>query len=100
MEGKLTKEEIETAEKFLDPEGVENRHLQTVSKKGNFKEVTKVIETSDVLVQVLDARDPMGTRSSEIDEMAKEKGVKVIYILNKADLVPAENLSAWTKAFK
>jgi small GTP-binding protein len=63
-----------------------------LSKKGNWRDVKRVIETSDVLVQVLDARDPMGTRSKEIEEHAKEKGVKIIFCINKVDLVPAENL--------
>lgn len=40
--------------------------------------------------QVLDARDPMGTRSSHIESfMKKEKQHKhLIFVLNKCDLVP------------
>ena len=42
------------------------------------------------LSQVLDARDPMGTRSSHIESfMKKEKQHKhLIFVLNKCDLVP------------
>jgi ribosome biogenesis GTPase A len=36
---------------------------------------------------VLDSRDPEGTRSLEIEEIAKESGKKLIYILNKIDLI-------------
>jgi len=46
----------------MDPEGVQAQKLNTVSKKGNWREVKKAIEASDVVVQVLDARDPEGTR--------------------------------------
>ena len=44
-----------------------------------------------IRLQVLDARDPMGTRSKYIEQyMAKEKVHKhLIFILNKCDLVPA-----------
>lgn len=49
---------------------------------------------------MLDARDPLGTRSSELEELAKEKGVKLIFVLNKADLVPEDNLQGWLKYFK
>ena len=40
--------------------------------------------------EVLDARDPMGTRSSHIESfMRKEKQHKhLIFVLNKCDLVP------------
>lgn len=41
-------------------------------------------------MQVLDARDPMGTRSKYIERyMKKEKPFKhLIFVLNKCDLVP------------
>lgn len=50
----------------------------------------QVIDSSDVVIQVLDARDPMGTRSQNIEiYMKKEKPWKhLIFVLNKCDLVP------------
>ena len=50
----------------------------------------KVIDSSDVVIQVLDARDPMGTRSKHIEQyMKREKSYKhLIFVLNKCDLVP------------
>lgn len=50
----------------------------------------QVIDSSDVVIQVLDARDPMGTRSQNIETyMKKEKPWKhLIFVLNKCDLVP------------
>ena len=50
----------------------------------------QVIDSSDVVMQVLDARDPMGTRSKRIEDfLKKEKPHKhLIFILNKCDLVP------------
>lgn len=49
-----------------------------------------MIDSSDVVVQVLDARDPMGTRSPHIETyLKKEKPWKhLIFVLNKCDLVP------------
>ena len=66
--GQLSKEEIEAAEAYLDPEGTERARLATVSKKSAQREVKKVIELSDVVVHVLDARDPEGTRSADVEE--------------------------------
>lgn len=53
-------------------------------------EVYKVIDSSDVIVEVLDARDPLGTRSRKLEEfMAKETPHKhLIFLINKCDLVP------------
>lgn len=65
-------------------------------------ELYKVIDASDVIIQVLgisftcyifiavDARDPMGTRSKHIEEvLKKDKRLKhLIFVLNKCDLIP------------
>lgn len=50
----------------------------------------QVIDSSDVIIQVLDARDPMGTRSQSIESyLKKEKSWKhLIFVLNKCDLIP------------
>ena len=50
----------------------------------------QVIDCSDVVVQVLDARDPLGTRCSHIETYLKKhaKHKNLILVLNKCDLVP------------
>ncbi|GAA5882199.1 hypothetical protein JCM16303_002275 [Sporobolomyces ruberrimus] len=62
-------------------------------------ELYKVIDSSDVLLHVLDARDPIGTRCDSVEAyLAKEKrGKKVIYVLNKVDLVPGWVAARWCK---
>ncbi|CAD7089496.1 unnamed protein product [Hermetia illucens] len=62
-----------------------------------WNELYKVIDSSDVLLQVLDARDPMGTRSKHIEEfLRKEKPHKhLFFILNKVDLVPTWVTQRW-----
>ena len=71
------------------------KRLATVSRKSTLREVRKVIDQSDVLIVVLDARDPEGTRCLETEQMAKDASKKLIYVLNKTDLIPVENLQAW-----
>lgn len=53
-------------------------------------ELFKVLDCSDVVVQVLDARDPMGTRSPKVEKHLKDaaKHKHLIFVLNKCDLVP------------
>lgn len=62
-----------------------------------WNELHKVIDSSDVILQVLDARDPLGTRSKYIEEfLRKEKPHKhLFFILNKVDLVPTWVTQRW-----
>ncbi len=50
--------------------------------------VNEVIRDSDVILEILDARFPEETRNREIEEkIAKCKNKKLIFILNKSDLL-------------
>lgn len=55
-----------------------------------YGELYKVIDSSDVILHVLDARDPMGTLCESVLEfIRKEKSHKqVVLVINKCDLVP------------
>ncbi|MBZ3870399.1 Nucleolar GTP-binding protein 2, partial [Sciurus carolinensis] len=81
--------------------GVRTEAQEEIYKKGQSKriwgELYKVIDSSDVVVQVLDARDPMGTRSPHIEAyLKKEKPWKhLIFVLNKCDLVPTWATKRW-----
>ncbi len=48
--------------------------------------VKKIIEDSDIILQVLDARFPEETRNHEIEQEIKKSKKKIIYVLNKSDL--------------
>lgn len=55
----------------------------------------RVVEKSDVLLEVLDARDPMGCRSQKLENYILQRGKRLVLVLNKADLVPVEVLNKW-----
>ena len=46
---------------------------------------TKVVDASDIIIEVLDARDPLGSRCSQVEEMVLTSGKnkKLILLLNK-----------------
>lgn len=62
-------------------------------------ELYKVIDSSDVVVQVLDARDPQGTRCYHLERHLKEhcKHKHMILLLNKCDLIPAWATKGWLR---
>ncbi|EEP78559.1 nuclear GTP-binding protein NUG1 [Uncinocarpus reesii 1704] len=68
------------------------------SRRAFDKMFKQVIEAADVVLYVLDARDPEGTRSKEVEReiMAMDGGSKrLILVLNKIDLVPSPVLKGW-----
>ncbi|CAK9801001.1 Nucleolar GTP-binding protein 2 [Anthophora plagiata] len=81
--------------------GVKDAQRDWIMSAGQSKriwnELYKVIDSSDVILQVLDARDPLGTRSPPIEKYLKtEKPHKhLMFILNKVDLVPTWVTQRW-----
>lgn len=67
---------------------------EPVFSKGQSKriwnELYKVIDSSDVILHILDARDPEGTRCRSVEKYVKEEAPHkhLIFVLNKCDLVP------------
>lgn len=62
-------------------------------------ELYKVLDCSDVVVQVLDARDPQGTRSLALEEHLKKNcpHKHMMFLINKADLIPVWALKKWVQ---
>ena len=62
-----------------------------------YRELYKVLDCSDVVIEVLDARNPMGTRSRHVeDHLRKDARHKhLIFVLNKCDLVPVWVTRRW-----
>jgi nuclear GTP-binding protein len=57
-----------------------------------------VVDQADVVLYVLDARDPEGTRSRDVERSvmaAASGGKRLILILNKVDLIPPPVLRGW-----
>ncbi|KAK0730475.1 P-loop containing nucleoside triphosphate hydrolase protein [Lasiosphaeris hirsuta] len=68
------------------------------SRKAFDKVFKQVVEQADVILYVLDARDPESTRSRDVERSvmaAAQGGKRLILVLNKVDLIPPPVLRAW-----
>ncbi|KAG5744399.1 hypothetical protein H9Q69_011996 [Fusarium xylarioides] len=71
---------------------------QASSRKTYDRVFKQVVEQADVVLYVLDARDPEGTRSREVERQimaAAAGGKRLILVINKVDLIPPKVLRDW-----
>ena len=91
-ENLISNKEQKDSEKKLN---IINKDL---SRKAYIKVLDQVIENSDVILEVLDARDPLSCRNKELENKIKSgKYSKIILVLNKIDLIPVQNAIDWQK---
>lgn len=84
----------EQAGEAAPEDAVLSKAQEPIFSKGQSKriwnELYKVIDSSDVVIHVLDARDPLGTRCRSVEKYIREEAPHkhLIFVLNKCDLVP------------
>jgi ribosome biogenesis GTPase A len=54
----------------------------------------KIVQMSDIILEVLDVRFIQETRNTELEEQIKKLGKKIIYVFNKSDLVDIKRMKA------
>mmetsp|Transcript_43759 Transcript_43759/g.70064 ORF Transcript_43759/g.70064 Transcript_43759/m.70064 type:complete len:446 (+) Transcript_43759:474-1811(+) len=66
-------------------------------KRMYMKELRNVVDTADVVLLVLDARDPMGCRAPQAEKMVLEntRSKRLVCVLNKIDLIPKSVAEQW-----
>jgi nuclear GTP-binding protein len=86
-------------ERAVEPVGPKNYIFDAGQSRRIRGELFKVIDSSDVVVAVLDARDPMGTRAPHAEAFLKKEASHkhLVFLLNKCDLVPTRVTAAWLK---
>mmetsp|Transcript_121299 Transcript_121299/g.238336 ORF Transcript_121299/g.238336 Transcript_121299/m.238336 type:complete len:552 (-) Transcript_121299:29-1684(-) len=67
------------------------------SRRAYLRELKKVVDSADVLLQVLDCRDPIGSRIHQTleDIILSKADKRMVLVLNKIDLVPKEIVGRW-----
>jgi len=59
-----------------------------------------VLRRADIVLEVVDARDPMSTRSRRLERLVHSMGKELIIVINKSDLVPRDVAEKWKKLFE
>lgn len=102
LNAKKKEEEFNNKEEIInrnkeDSKVIKEESLSKSSKQRYYQELKQTIEKSDVILFVLDARDPIGCRCPDIEKtiQSQNKNMKIVFILNKIDLVPREVLQKW-----
>ncbi|MBU1129247.1 MAG: 50S ribosome-binding GTPase [Nanoarchaeota archaeon] len=73
---------------------VTKKQIRSANKLKNAKKqkpkypllLQKVLDTSDIILEILDARFAKEMQNKEVEQFVKSKKKKIIYVLNKADL--------------
>lgn len=67
------------------------------SRRAYLRELKKVVDAADIILQILDARDPVGSRIHPTVENAilAKTDKRMVLVLNKIDLVPRSVVSDW-----
>jgi len=69
------------------------RLKQARAQKSRFPDLLlKIVNISDIILEVLDARFIKETRNLKIEKMIAKEGKKIIYVLNKADMINVKQI--------
>jgi ribosome biogenesis GTPase A len=63
-------------------------------------QIWNLVSKADVVLHVLDARDPLSTFSRRLVSIVERRGKELIVVLNKADLIPRSVAEEWKDYFE
>merc|ERR1712151_789500 len=93
----IEQEDYKIVQKEIEEDFAETKNLP----KSEFKRrLNQMVALSDICIEVIDARDPINSRSKELEKNVLKNKKKLVILLNKSDLVSAENLEKWRKLFR
>ncbi|AFN83447.1 putative GTP binding protein [Encephalitozoon romaleae SJ-2008] len=70
--------------------------LKNSEKKEDYLEgIMNLVSKSDVVIEVIDARDPDSSRNGEVEKVVFDYGKKLIMVLNYTQYVPRDTINEW-----
>lgn len=94
----ITFEEEEAQRRAMARElraGITNGPAVKATLRAFAGQLKRVVASADVILEVLDARDPEGCRARHLENLIVPKGKKLVMVLNKVDLVPQSVTAKW-----
>lgn len=90
-------EKAEMDEDDSDDDGIKGNSSNKGKKRAYMKELRNVVDSADVILLVVDARDPMGCRAPQAEQMVLEnaRNKRLVVVMNKIDLVPKQVAERW-----
>ncbi|KAI9512703.1 P-loop containing nucleoside triphosphate hydrolase protein [Russula earlei] len=80
----------------VNPASIADTHGAPPVLTSDLSHMSAVLDKADVVIEVLDARDPLACRSSALESrVASKEGQKLLLVLNKIDTCPRETTAAW-----
>eukprot|EP00960_Hanusia_phi_P059872 764311-Hanusia_phi.AAC.9 len=94
------REDLKNYEHFTDQ--TETGGFRDASRKMYTGALNRILNEADLILEVLDARDPNGCRTRQIEEYIHKRRpeLKIILVLNKIDLIPKNVLDDWINYLK
>ena len=80
--------------------GMTNGPAMKAQLRAFASQLKRVVAASDVVLEILDVRDPEGTRARHLENMIVPKGKKLVMVLNKVDLVPKHVTQKWLEYYR
>ncbi|OUM61081.1 hypothetical protein PIROE2DRAFT_12994, partial [Piromyces sp. E2] len=90
---------VQTAATTATPQPVLKPVVTKQKQDSTIVDFMTVTENVDIVLEVIDARDPIGTRTVEIEESLVKEDKIIIIVMTKIDLVPREVVSEWVQYF-
>jgi ribosome biogenesis GTPase A len=66
-----------------------------VMAKRSYKLFKDIMETADVILEVVDSRDPAFGRALEVEKLVAQAKKKLVLVLSKSDSIPSKSLHQW-----
>jgi len=68
-------------------------------ERSQVEALRRIVHRAEILLQVLDARDPLGCRSPAFEAWAQQNNKRVVFVLTKGDLISPQVAAEWIKLF-
>jgi nuclear GTP-binding protein len=83
LEDKVEKGEDKKGGREEEEKGAEVEEEVPVLINRDLPTLQSVLEKADVVLEVIDARDPLAFRSEHVEQSVKDAGKKLLFVLNK-----------------